>query len=303
MQEFEDSTIRRFVLGDLDEESRQTLESEIIADDDLFGRVEAIEDEIIEDYLAGKLPGSERRIFDETLDSIPGRRTRIELVRSLSARKPLSSQTSNVVSFAERMRFASHARLSIAAGFAAAAITALIFIQARQSATDEAPPPPAVALAPATVPATPSDPATTMPAPTTSSAIAARRPGSPILVSPAKAAAATSVVTFLLTSGTARSGDDGRTLDIAPGVDAVDFQIAVDDDEFSHYNAVLRAPDGASIATERDVPVTAPDGAPVIGIRVPASSLRDGRYELVLAGVHERGAEEVAYIEFDVRKR
>lgn len=306
MQQFEDSTIRRFVLGDLDEETRQQLEVEAIADDEIFGRMEAVEDEIIEEYLAGTLPGSERRIFDETLDTIPGRRRRVELVKTLAARKPRAAKPSNVVSLSERLRFASHARLSIAAGFAAAAITALIFVQSRQSATDDNPPAPAVALTPAAASATPSTYPSATTVPSTSSALAAHQPGAPILASSPSAAvnvAATSVVTFLLTSGTMRSGDGGRTLDLADGADEVHLQIAVDDDEFSHYNAELRAPDGTSVASARDLPVTAQKGAPVITVRVPASALRSGRHELVLAGVHERGAEEVAYIEFDVRRR
>ncbi|MCM2314079.1 MAG: hypothetical protein NDJ92_02865 [Thermoanaerobaculia bacterium] len=306
MQQFEDSTIRRFVLGDLDEETRQQLEVEAMADDEVFGRIEAVEDEIIEEYLAGTLPRSERKIFDETLDTTPGRRRRVELVKTLAARKPRASKPSNVVSLSERMRFASHARLSIAAGFAAAAITALIFVQSRKSATDDAPPAPTVALSPAPVSATPSIYSPVTPAPSTSSALAARQPGAPMLAPSPSAVgnvAATSVATFLLTTGTARSGDDGRTFDLAAGVSEVDLQIAVDDDEFSHYNAELRAPDGTSVASARDLPVTAQKGAPVITVRVPASALRSGRHELVLAGVHERGAEEVAYIEFDVRRR
>lgn len=315
MQQFEDSTIRRFVLGDLDEETRQQLEVEAIADDEIFGGMEAVEDEIIEEYLAGTLPGSERRIFDETLDMIPGRRLRVELVKALAARKPraASEKPSNVVSLSERLRFASHARLSIAAGFAAAAITALIFVQSHQSATDDNRPAPAVALTPAAASVTPSTfpPATTVPV--TSSALAAHQPGAPIMASSASeagsaassvaATSATSVVTFLLTTSTVRSGDGGRTLELSDGADEVHLQIAVDDDEYSHYNAELRAPDGTSVASARDLPVTAQEGAPVITVRVPASVLRSGRHELVLAGLHERGAEEVAYIEFDVRRR
>lgn len=305
MQQFEESTIRRFVLGDLDEETRQQLEVEAIADDDIFGRIEAIEDEIIEEYLAGTLPGSERRIFDETLDTIPGRRRRVELVKTLAARKPRASQPSNVVSLNDRLRFASHARLSIAAGFAAAAITALIFVQSRQSTTDDTIPAPTIAQAPAAAPVTPTADTRVTQVPATSSALAAHQPGAPILATAPSAAgnvAATSVVTFLLTTGTVRSGDGGRTLELAAGVTGVDLQIAVDDDEFSHYNAELRGPDGDSVTSARDLPVTERKGAPVITFRVPASALQSGRHELVLAGLHERGAEEVAYIEFDVRR-
>ena len=305
MQQFEDSTIRRFVLGDIEEEGRRKLEAEAIADDDLFGRIEAIEDEIIEEYLAGRLPGSEQKIFRETLDAIPGRRQRVELASFLAARKPASTSTSNVVGFNARLRFASHARLAVAAGFAGAAILALLFVQSRQSASDSNPPAPAVAATPASI----ADPASTTqerPDPETSSAIAARQPTKPHFAPPTStidSLAAASVVTFVLSTGTSRSGDQGRTLDLAPGIQAVDFQIAVDDDEFSHYNAELRAPDGATVSLQRDIPVTALGDAPVIVLRVPASSFRDGRHELVIAGIHERGAEEVAYLEFDVSRR
>ncbi|MGK2859893.1 MAG: hypothetical protein ACSLFQ_22075 [Thermoanaerobaculia bacterium] len=291
-------------MGDLEDDLRTRLEAEAIADQDLFDRIEAIEDTVIEEYLAGDLPRSESKIFDETLDTVSGRRRRVELVRALAARTRHSAEASNVVSIGAGVRYASHARLAIAAGFAAAAITAIIFVQSRQTASEVNPPVPEIAQAPAPVPALIPDIA--VPAPETSSAIAARRPGKPILAAPTRpidSIAAASVVTFVLTSGTSRSGDTGRILDLASGIKAVDLQIAVDDDEYSHYNAELRASDGSTAASRREVPVTALDGAPVITVSVPASALHDGRYELVLAGVHERGAEEVAYIEFDVRKR
>jgi hypothetical protein len=110
-------------------------------------------------------------------------------------------------------------------------------------------------------------------------------------------------VAFLLTTGTTRSDSGLPELVVENPESVVDFQLAVDDNEFSHYHAELRAPDGSTVSSHRDVPVTAAGGATVLRLRVPASLLHDGRHELVLAGVHERGTQEVAYIEFDVRKR
>lgn len=302
MQVLDDSTIRRFILGDLDEETRRSIETRTLGSDELFETIESIEDEIIEEFLAGTLPASERKIFEESLDQVPGRRRRIEIVKALAARTAAAADESTVVRMKERMRYANHARLAIAAGFGAAAITAVAFFQLKREVTNPVPQPPVVSA-----PASPTPAALPVELSAgTSSALTAQQPGS-LIVEPMKAPAAdtlaaSQLVTFLLSASSTRSDSGSAAFEIDRPDSTVEFQIAIDDREFSHYNVALRASDGSTVASQRAIPVTAERGAPVIRLRVPASSLASGRHELVLAGVHERGAEEVAYIEFDLTK-
>jgi len=305
MHELEVSTIRRFVLGDLDEETRCSIETEALANDELFESIESIEDEIIEEFISGTLPASERRIFTESLDRVPGRRRRIEFVKALSARNANDSTESTVVRIKERLRYANHARLAIAAGFGAAAITAVAFFQVKKVATEQVPQPPIASVA-STPAASTASPMPVDLSAGTSSALVSQQPGAqiaPPLEAPVDAVAASRIVTFLLSASATRGDADTQTLELDRPDATVELQIAIDDDEFSHYSVDLRAADGSTVASERNIPVTAFRGAPVIKLRVPGKSLATGRHELVLAGVHERGTEEVAYIEFDVTKR
>lgn len=305
MRDLELSTIRRFVLGDLDEDTRRTIEAEAVGNDELFERIEAVEDEIVEEYLSGELPLSERKIFEETLDSIPGRRRRVAMVSALAAHKASATDESTVVNIREHARFANHSRFAIAAGFAAAAITAVAFFQFKQANTSATPKTPIAAIPPA--PATSGSlAAPTAITPETSSALTAHRPATPLLAARKPQppnVSSTPVVTFLLVATTVRSEASAATLTLDKPESVVEFQIAIDDDEFSHYNAELRAPDGTTVSSHRDIPVSALAGAPVVRLSVPAAALGAGRHELVLAGVHERGTEEVAYLEFDIVKR
>src|SRR5512133_1460235 len=111
MQEPDISTIRRFILGDLDDDARRALEAEALENDELFETIESVEDELIEEFLSGTLPASERKIFDESLDRVPGRRRRVEIVKALAARKAAETDESTVVRMKERLRYANHARL------------------------------------------------------------------------------------------------------------------------------------------------------------------------------------------------
>ncbi|MFA6958847.1 MAG: hypothetical protein WC538_23495 [Thermoanaerobaculia bacterium] len=305
MQELDVSTIRRFILGDLDEAARRAIEAEALESDELFETIEAVEDEIIEEFLSGTLPASERKIFDESLEQLPDRRHRVELVKALAARKAGEADESAVVQMKERLRYANHARLAIAAGFGAAAITAVAFFQVKKSATDAVPQPPRTSVVSAPAAPTPAAPQIDMSA-TTSSALTTRQPGAELaspLKSPADSVAASQLVTFLLSASSTRSASESPSLGIDRPDSTIEFQIAIDDNEFSHYNIALRAADGAPVASQMNIPVTAYRGAPVIRMRVPGKSLGSGRYELVIAGVHERGTVEVAYLEFDVTKR
>lgn len=301
MHEFDISDLRRFVLGDLEEKRRRRIEAEALADNELFDEIEALEDEMIVEYLSGTLAASERKLFDESLDRVAGRRRRVGMVQQLSAKKP--AELESVAQIKDRIRFANHARFAIAAGFAAAAVTAVAFFQFRSATTDPTP-----AVAATSSPAAPLAELTSVTAahtPETSSAGAVHRPGSTVgaPLAPPVAKAAVPVVTFLLAATTARSdGASSPALVIGQPESLIDFQIAIDDDEFSHYNAEIRASDGSTVSAHRDVPVTALQGAPVLRLEVPATSLQAGRYELVLAGIHERGSEEVAYLEFDVKR-
>lgn len=58
-----DSVIRRFLLGDVDEEERERIERRFISDRETYEKIVVVEDELIEDYLEGSLTTADREKF------------------------------------------------------------------------------------------------------------------------------------------------------------------------------------------------------------------------------------------------
>jgi CHAT domain-containing protein len=73
----EQNTIRRFLLEQLSDPERQNFELRLLSEDDLWEEVEFVEDELIDDYLAGELSSTDRGRFDEVFVSTPERERKL----------------------------------------------------------------------------------------------------------------------------------------------------------------------------------------------------------------------------------
>jgi hypothetical protein len=91
---------RRYLLGQLSDEEREAVEREYFHSDELVDRIEAAEDDLIDDYLGNSLGPLERRLFEQEYLSSPHHRRRVEIVRQLIGRPtvpvPAASATSAV---------------------------------------------------------------------------------------------------------------------------------------------------------------------------------------------------------------
>jgi hypothetical protein len=81
----EDALLREYLLSTLPESERLDLASRYFADDELFARLEEAETDLIDAYVAGDLSEEERRRFEETLATFPGRADRVAFARALRA--------------------------------------------------------------------------------------------------------------------------------------------------------------------------------------------------------------------------
>jgi hypothetical protein len=70
----------------MDEAERATFEEAYFRDDRLLDRIESEEDVLVSDYVLGRLPDSERRLFEESLLETPYYRDRVETTRSIKLR-------------------------------------------------------------------------------------------------------------------------------------------------------------------------------------------------------------------------
>ncbi len=71
------NAVRQYLLRQLSDDENRTIEQRLLAEDDLFEELEIAEDELIDEYLAGKLSEKELKIFEQNfLVAPPGKRKR-----------------------------------------------------------------------------------------------------------------------------------------------------------------------------------------------------------------------------------
>ena len=81
-----ETTLRRYVLGDLEEGLRAELEELLVTDSDAFEALGVIEDELIEEYLDEGGAADERRAFGEQFLTSPSRQRSLLFARALRDR-------------------------------------------------------------------------------------------------------------------------------------------------------------------------------------------------------------------------
>ena len=79
---------RRYLLGSLTDDQRAAIESDYFAVEDSRLTIEAAEEQLIEEYLAGDLNAAERQQFERYYLASPIHRRRVEVVKSLMATTP-----------------------------------------------------------------------------------------------------------------------------------------------------------------------------------------------------------------------
>jgi anti-sigma factor RsiW len=75
--------IIRYLTGDLSERSRQKVEDRYFKDDSFFEEVAIVEEELIDDYVRGRLTGHVREQFEKHFLTSPARRERVEFSRTM----------------------------------------------------------------------------------------------------------------------------------------------------------------------------------------------------------------------------
>lgn len=79
----QDKQLISYLLGELTGEQREGLEERFCHDADLFERMLALRDDLIDDYLRGQLPSQQLRQFERYFLATPQQRERIENARAL----------------------------------------------------------------------------------------------------------------------------------------------------------------------------------------------------------------------------
>ncbi len=83
-QNEDQNRIRRYLLGELPVAGRETLEQEILANEDFFEEILIVEDELADEYVAGTLNQEERADFEGHFLATPERQQNVRFARALN---------------------------------------------------------------------------------------------------------------------------------------------------------------------------------------------------------------------------
>ena len=245
------SLIRRYLLGELPESEANSLEERYFADGEALEQVWAGENDLVDDYVAGRLTPEDRGRFERHYLASPRHRQRVAAARDLHA----AARTK------PRPRAVPGPRWSLAA----AVLLALIAGWLWRSRSSE---PPRTAAGP-------------RPAPT-SAPLPSPSPG-PRVLRP------TATLAFALSPTLVRGASPQPPLRIAPGTDEVLLQLEKDGGEASGergqlMTATVRTVEGTSSWTG---PARAPEDPAranlLATVRLPAARLPPGDYILTLS--------------------
>lgn len=88
-----DALARRYLLGDASEDECEALEQEYFRNPDAADHIARVEEDLIEEYLEGRLIAAEREAFERHYLISPGHRIRMEAIRRLR-RRPIARRIS-----------------------------------------------------------------------------------------------------------------------------------------------------------------------------------------------------------------
>ena len=83
-QNEDQNRIRRYLLGELSDGDRETIEQEILANEDVFDEILIAEEELADEYVAGTLSQEKRADFEEHFLATPDRQQNLRFARALN---------------------------------------------------------------------------------------------------------------------------------------------------------------------------------------------------------------------------
>lgn len=262
--------IIRYVLGQLTSPELDEVEHRLLADEAFFEQVEAVEAEVCDDYVAGRLSAAERAAFDARLPGNLGLQRRVAFAHAFAAS---ARQGTRMTTW----------------WWAAAAALILTIAGAMWFARDRTAPSPTIASGPPPG-AVPMPQGTSTPAPVA---------GQP-RVTPAPPAV---LATITLFGPVIRDAEDIPVLSIPAGQGLIRVEVALQDgDVFPRYRAEIASRSGTSVsAADGLTPSTSASGRRVV-TDIAADRLPSGTYEISVYGVRSEGASHLVTYPFRVTR-
>ena len=299
----DDELLRSYLLGALQEPEAEDLEARLLADDDLFDLMEALEAELLAAASRGELAPAERERVLRRLASSPEGRERLALARSLNTMA--DENVPNVVPF--RPRTAGPKPAFQWAALAAAGLFAAVglswFNQQKPNGGDVAPPVAHERPAPASpvqpvpqepVPPVASVPGTPEPSPTPDRPVHREEGTSVRRAEPVKAV-------FALALAALRGAEETETFHLPSHAEVAEIQVDLEGLEDSGtFHAAVRSKDTGTVWEKSDLKAQKLDWGTALVLDVPADRLTPGRYEVaVTMGSEPEMAQELEIVRED----
>jgi hypothetical protein len=247
-----EESLRRYVLGTLEEDSRLQLEEQLVQDPDVFEALGVIEDELTEEYLDETLTVAEKLAYERQRSVSPDRRRAPEFFKALRRRASARAAEPRRASVWTPARWFRPIPLQPAWLGAAAALLVVSLVGNAW-----------LALGPST----------------SGGSVAIQRP-------------ATEVPTFTLAAGLLRSGGSLTRVVLPADVDVVRLALDLPADEYPLYRAALEDVDGNEIWAQSRLKAETTEGQVVVSVLVPAAALARGDYQMKVSGLTESGDRE-----------
>lgn len=305
----DDETLRRYLLGQLPEAERDALEDRLITDGEWRVEVDAVERDLIDDYVRGGLKADEGTSFERLF--LPSERRREKVIiaraftRAVSASPAASLNGESQIESRSWLSLFPNARPAI--GFALAAALLLmvagavwvVFYRQRPAAEHAGGERNAPRGEQAAVPVSPTPEETTARTkdsnPQTATAVNNATPGA----TPNQRVQQTpSVASFLILPGSVRGSDDGQLLRIPALAQSVRLRLSLEGQPATgDVRAELRrlSAYGELVWGTRIVHAQRSPLGPVILMELPADKLRAGKYTALIKGAGPDGQVETVY--------
>lgn len=304
----------RYLLGELNEGERIEFEDVCFADDQHFEELLAVEAELTDDYVRGNLVGLRRERFEKQLFNTAKGPDDVEFARTITA-APAPTPAVFVVGH-DRSDWRSFFAWLHSRGRAfqvALAALALVFVgsglwlvwsalqprsrsqQAVRNGTptnskpQESPPPPIQSASPGEQRA---------------GATSERPQRDPGNVNAAPGHEAHAIISLLVVPGFDRSAGGANDLVIPKQARTVRLQLALENNNYRSYRAVLRSVEGKEVLNRRGLKGRSTTSGNTVTLELPARSFPQGDFILALSGTTSQGeAEDVHKYFLSVSKK
>jgi hypothetical protein len=260
----EEKAVRQYLLGTLPPEGRTALEERLLTDEAFYEEIVIAEDELIDLYLAGRVPDAERLLFESNFLAAPERRKKLRFARALRRRIAAESAATAIAADADSN---THGGESARPFYRRLNLIDALFTRR-----------PALAYSLAAL------------------ALLLVLAGSWALMRGTRTPQGSRrVLAVTLSPGLERGGDESLPrVRPAPDSEEIQLRLLLRGEEYPSYNAALLSAEGSTVLTAGGLSPEPTEAGRAVLFRAPANALPPGDYQLKLTGLNADGTKEPA---------